>query len=98
MSQTTPSSRTSNPVISAMDHLTLSNAIHTKTFWTAIVSAILTVVIAFGVPITSSQKSLLESAVAVIVATILGGHAVAAAHAKAAATLAQQQSTNKASS
>ncbi len=75
----------------SVDHITLSNAIHTKTFWTAIVSAILTVVVAFGVPITSSQKTLLESAVAIIVSIILGGHAVAYAHAKAAASVSQAE-------
>lgn len=81
---------TNSPKPQALDHLTLSNAIHTKTFWTAVTSAIITVIVAFGVPITSSQKTLLESAVAIIVSLILGGHAVAAAHARAAATLAAE--------
>lgn len=77
------------------DLLTLSQAIHSKTFWTAIVSAILTVVMAFGVNLSATQEKMILGAVAIIVSIVLGGSAVSYAHAKAAASLPPQQKSDK---
>ena len=74
------------------DLLTLSQAIHSKAWWTAVVGAILTVIVAFGVPLTAAQEKLILGAVAIIVSIVLGGSAVSYAHAKAAATLPREKS------
>lgn len=78
-----------------IDHLTISQAIHTKTFWIAVVSAILSVLMALGLPISASQAKLIEGAIAIIVSMILGGSAVAYAHAKAASMLAVKESDHE---
>ena len=73
----------------AIRHLTLSNAIHKSTFWVAVVGAVISVAIAAGFPITSTQATTIETAVGLLASFVLGGSAVAAAHAKAAAALTQ---------
>lgn len=75
----------------SIDHMTLSSAIHSKTFWVAVVSAILSVITAAGVPLTAQQTSIIEGSIAIIISFVLGGSAVAVAHAKAAASLAQAE-------
>jgi len=77
----------------SLDHLTLSNAIHKSTFWVAVVGAIISVVIAAGYPITARQATAIETAVGLLASFVLGGSAVAVAHAKAAASLAQAAQT-----
>ena len=76
------------------DLLTLSQAIHSKAWWTAIIGAILTVVTAFGVPLSATQEKMILGAVAIIVSIVLGGSAVAYAHAKAAAQMAHPTAMN----
>lgn len=71
--------------------LTLSAAIHSKTFWLAVVGAAISVVVALGVPLTSAQSGIIESAVAIIISAVLGGSAVSYAHAKSAAELAKTE-------
>ena len=68
-----------------VDRLTLSNAIHSKTFWVAVVGAILSVAVAAGVPLTSSQTQVIQAALGLLISLVLGGSAIAYAHAKASA-------------
>ncbi len=79
----------------AVRHLTLSNAIHKSTFWVAVIGAVISVAIAAGFPITAAQATTIETAVGLLASFVLGGSAVAAAHAKAAASLAQSNTEAK---
>lgn len=79
--------------MTALTHLTLSKTIHKATFWVAVVGAIISVAIAAGYPITATQATAIETAVGLLASFVLGGSAVAVAHAKAAAALAQVPST-----
>jgi|GEM_PF-3503736 len=70
-------------------HLDAAQAIHSRTFWVAVATAIL-VVLTQGLGWHLPTDTLL-AAVSALVSYILGGSAVAVAHARAAAAIASAQ-------
>jgi uncharacterized membrane protein len=62
--------------------------LHSKSFWLTVVSAVLAIVVAFGVPLSAHQVSVLEDAAGIIIALILGISGTAMVHAHNAARLA----------
>lgn len=78
----------------AQGELAISKLIHTKSFWMAIVSAVLTVLAMF-LPVSSHNLSIIRDAVSIIVAMILGGSGVAMVHAHTAALIAAHDHTHQ---
>ena len=73
----------------AVEHLDVAQRIHTVSFWVTVVSALLSVLVALGVPLTTSQTQVILAAVGVIATLFLGSSAVAVSHAKAAVVALQ---------
>jgi len=65
-----------------MTHLAISERIHSTTFWLGVISTVLSLIVAFGVPLTTAQQHVLLAAAGIIISLILGGSAVSAAHAR----------------
>jgi uncharacterized membrane protein len=66
----------------------LAANLRSKSFWLSVVSAVLAIVVAFGVPLSAHQVAVLEDAAGIIIALILGLSGTAIVHARNAARLA----------
>jgi|GEM_PF-4012607 len=76
-------------IVHAVEHLDVARRIHTVSFWVTVVGALLSVLVALGVPLTTSQTQIILAAVGVVATLFLGSSAVAVAHARAAVAALQ---------
>jgi uncharacterized membrane protein len=74
--------------MTAEKEATIAANLRSKGFWLSVVSAVLALIVAFGVPLSAHQVSVLEDAAGIIIALILGISGTAIVHAHNAARLA----------
>jgi hypothetical protein len=72
-------------------HLTLAGLLRKRTAIVTFISALLGLLVAFGVPITAQQQQIILGLIGLIFAWIGGTSYVAAQHVKAAAALAAEE-------
>jgi uncharacterized membrane protein len=73
----------------------IAQDLRSKSFWISVVSAVLAIVVALGVPLTASQVHTLEDAAGIVIALILGLSGTAMVHAHNAAKLAVAEAQAK---